>query len=111
MKKLIGACGINCADCGARKATIANDDAQRKTVAAEWSKAYEADLSIESINCTGCREEGVKFAHCAECEIRECADDMGIENCSECDEYPCEEMEQFLEHVPEAKANLDELRR
>ncbi len=111
MKKLIAACGINCADCGARQATIDNDDVKRKEVAEQWSKAYETDLSIESINCTGCMEEGVKFAHCKECEIRECVKDMEINNCAECEEYPCEEMEQFLEHVPEAKANLDVLRK
>jgi hypothetical protein len=111
MKKFIAACGINCGDCGARIATINNDDAKRKEVAAQWSKAYEADLDIESINCTGCMEEGVKFAHCNECEYRECVTEMGITNCSECDDYPCEELEQFLEHVPEAKVNLEELRR
>lgn len=110
MKKLIAACGINCADCEAREATLANDNEKRKIVAAKWSKAYEAELSIESINCTGCMEEGVKFSHCKDCDYRQCVQEMELNNCAECEEYPCEEMEQFLEHVPEAKANLDELR-
>jgi hypothetical protein len=110
MKKLIAACGINCAECEARQATIENDDAKRKIVAAKWSKAYEADLTVESINCSGCMEPGVKFAHCNECEYRDCVKSMNLEHCSDCDDYPCEELEQFFEHVPEAKVNLDELR-
>jgi hypothetical protein len=105
MKKLISACGINCAECEARIATIENDNAKRKEVAAKWSKAYDA-----SINCTGCMEDGIKFSHCNECEYRECVVEMGIEHCSECDDYPCEELEQFFEHVPQAKENLEALK-
>ena len=111
MKKIIAACGIECSKCDALIATVENDNAKRKEVAEKWSKAYDAKLSIELINCMGCMEEGVHFSHCNECEIRQCAKEMEVNNCSECEEYPCEELEQFFEHVPQCRENLEELRK
>ncbi len=110
MEQLISACGLNCADCDARKATLANDNAQREEVAKKWSTAYGANLTAANITCMGCMEPGVKFAHCNECEYRACVRSKGLKNCSECSEYPCEMLSAFFEHVPFAKTNLDALR-
>ena len=106
--KMISYCGLNCAACPARTAFLTNDEELRKKTAEEWSKIYNADIRPESINCTGCSGEGVKFPHCEHgCEIRKCAGPRNIANCGECPEYTCERIEEFFKFVPEAKANLE----
>lgn len=110
MEKLISACGLDCAECDARKATLANDNELREAVAKKWSQAYGAELTAAHINCTGCLEAGAKFSHCNECDYRACVRSKGLKNCAECSDYPCEMISAFFQQVPFAKANLDALR-
>ncbi len=110
MEKLIACCGIDCATCDARNATIKNDDVLRKAVAEKWSTAFNADITFEMINCTGCRLEGVKFSHCSMCEIRKCVISKGFETCGNCNELEtCGLVAGILKAVPEALANLRSL--
>ena len=108
MEKLIACCGLNCATCDARVATISNDDELRKATAEKWRVAFNApDLSYEMINCTGCREEGVKFSHCDECEIRNCVKAKGFDTCGDCNEMEvCTIVSGIHKYVPEAITNL-----
>jgi hypothetical protein len=62
------------------------------------------------INCTGCRQEGAKFAHCFQCEIRKCVASKGFQTCAECDQLEsCDIVGNILKHVPEALTNLKSL--
>lgn len=110
MNKLISCCGLNCATCDARIATIANDNTLRAQTAEKWSSQYGAQISPEMINCTGCREEGVKFSHCSNCEIRKCADSKGFRTCAECSIFEtCTIVGAVFKFVPEARENLREV--
>ena len=111
MDKLISCCGLNCVTCDAYIATIRNDDALRAETAAKWQQAYNApDLVAEMINCTGCREPGVKFDHCYNCEIRKCAKGRGFETCGDCSDLAsCTIIAPVHQYVPEALDNLRNL--
>ena len=111
MEKFISCCGLNCATCDARIATVNNDQELRKTTAEKWKVAYHAaDLSPDMINCTGCREEGVKFSHCNVCEIRNCVHDKGYATCGDCNEMEsCALVSAVHKYVPEAIINLRSL--
>jgi hypothetical protein len=111
MEKLISCCGLNCASCDARIATITNDDELRKATAEKWRTAYGASgLTYEMINCTGCREEGAKFSHCNVCEIRICVQEKGFDTCGSCSDLEtCNKIAGILKAVPEALANLRSL--
>jgi len=111
MEKLIACCGLNCATCDARIATIKDDDELRKATAEKWKKMYGAsDLTPEMINCTGCREPGVKFSHCNECEIRNCVKAKGYDTCGECKELEtCTIVAGVHKYVPDALMNLKNL--
>lgn len=110
MKKLISCCGLNCLYCEARIATMKNDDELRKVTADKWAVMYHAELTPEMINCTGCREEGVKFWHCFNCEIRKCVRSKGYDTCVDCSELSkCEIVGPIHKAVPEALANLRNL--
>jgi hypothetical protein len=108
MEKLISCCGLNCLTCEARVATLKNDDSLRKITADKWKVMYNAaELLPEAINCTGCREEGVKFQHCLECGIRNCVHSKGYETCADCPEIEkCEMLAPIHKYVPEALTNL-----
>jgi hypothetical protein len=111
MEKLISCCGLNCETCEARVATVQNDDNLRKATAEKWQKMYNAaSLTPESINCTGCRMDGAKFAHCETCKIRQCVNEKGYETCGDCPEMTtCEIVSMVHKYVPEAVENLKRL--
>ena len=108
MKLLIACCGIDCENCDARIATVNNDNALREATAEKWRVMYNApDITAESLNCVGCRIDGVKVAHCADCEIRNCVNTKGYPTCADCEELEtCRIVGQVLQHVPGAKENL-----
>jgi hypothetical protein len=111
MEKLISCCGLNCETCEARIATVQNDDNLRKATAEKWQKMYNADsLTPDSINCTGCRMEGVKFAHCESCKIRLCVNEKEYETCGDCPEMStCDIVAMVHKYMPEAVENLKRL--
>ena len=111
MEKLISCCGLNCATCDARIATVANDNEMRIQTAEVWKVQYNApDLTPEMINCTGCREPGVKFRFCEHCEIRNCVKSKGFQTCAECDILlTCQIVGAVHKYVPEALENLKSL--
>ncbi len=108
MKDFIAYCGLDCESCEAYLATINNDDALRRKVAAEWSELNNAEITPEMINCTGCRLEGAKTPYCdALCPIRKCASSKGYANCGKCNEMEtCKELSLITTNVPEALRNL-----
>ncbi len=107
MERLIACCGLNCATCDARIATINNDTEMRVKTAEKWKVSYNADLTAEMINCTGCREPGAKFGHCEKCEIRNCAISKDFQTCANCDKLDsCEVIKNMHQYVPEALENL-----
>lgn len=111
MEKLIACCGLNCSACDARIATINNNDELRRTTADLWRVNYNSsDITPAMINCTGCREEGVKFGYCEICEIRKCVKTKGFNTCGDCLEMDtCDIVSGVHKYVPEAIANLRSL--
>ena len=110
MHPLIAFCGLDCARCDARTATIHNDDALRQQVARQWSEWNQVDIPAASINCLGCRTEGIKCPYCdSMCPIRQCALQKGVSHCGECPESPdCNLLQQVHRNAPEAQANLQD---
>lgn len=51
-------------------------------------------LSIEDIKCLGCLSDGL-FMHCRQCEIRKCTKEKGYAGCHQCDEFPCQYIDNF----------------
>ena len=110
MEKLIACCGLDCATCDARKATVTDDDKLRKETAEKWKEQISAEITPDMINCTGCREDGAKFAHCAECEIRNCVKAQGFDTCGDCDKLEnCSIVGGIHKYLPEALTNLKSL--
>lgn len=108
MNDLIACCGLDCSTCDAYIATVNNDDELRRQTAEKWSNLYNSPgITAEMINCTGCRIEGVKVGHCAECEIRNCVHTKGFATCGDCSELEaCVIVAKVHQFAPAAKLNL-----
>jgi hypothetical protein len=108
---MIAACGLDCSECDIRLATDDLEIGQRKV---DW---FDNELGIrlepEDVRCDGCR--GSRAKHWSpDCWIlRCCADDKGLEFCSECQDFPCQKLTEWaqgserygeaLERLKEAK--------
>lgn len=105
----IGACGINCSNCEAYKATQANDVKKLAELATGWSNEKNK-WRTEDMRCDGCTGNRV-FKGCKECPAWSCAREKGAGICSRCDEYPCGKLEgmwkSFKGDTAAWKANLE----
>lgn len=111
MERMIAYCGLDCAACPARIATLNDDDALRAETAAKWNAAFGFPADPALVECVGCSGDGAKIGHCAECDMRLCAMAKGLATCAGCAEFEaCERIRRFLADVPEARANLALLR-
>jgi hypothetical protein len=91
-KNLLSPCGLYCGVCAIRIAHRDNNEKFKKALV----KVYRPLISKpEQIQCTGCRSDGVKFKHCRNCSIRNCAEKKGYEGCYECIDYPCYRIKLF----------------
>jgi hypothetical protein len=111
VEEIVAYCGITCTECPAYIATQNDDQEGLKRTAEMWSEQFQSEIKPEEIICDGCLPGHTRYcSHCAECEIRSCAIVRGVANCAHCDDYACEKLAGFLEHVPEAKAKLEGIR-
>ena len=109
MNKYTACCGLDCESCEARLATVNNDDALRRKVAALWSELNGVEITPESINCVGCRIDGVKTPYCDFlCPIRACAREKELETCGACPEWKsCEKLGAITQNNAEALRRLE----
>jgi len=90
-KKLIGACGIFCADCGIYQSYKSQDRQRQEKIAKD---IFGENGRAEQITCDGCR--GAMDVHWSgECKIMLCTSERELLACSECAEFPCETLEEF----------------
>lgn len=110
--KLIGCCGLDCETCGARIATITNDNALREKNAALWTKLNGVTITPEMINCTGCRIEGAKTPFCDKlCPVHNCVREKGLDTCADCGQMDgCPTLGQIAVNSPFVLENLNRLR-
>lgn len=109
MNRLIACCGLDCEQCDARIATVNNDNELREATAKKWREMNNApQITAATINCMGCRADGVKFAYCSDyCPIRKCAAEKGLQTCAECGEVEnCQIVGAIIQSNPDAKRNL-----
>ncbi len=95
-------CGLYCGVCAIH---IAGRDNNRK-FQERLVSLYQGDipgkgtlpnsekLTPEDIHCRGCLSDDL-FMHCKQCEIRNCTQEKGYSGCHECDEFPCDFIENF----------------
>lgn len=104
-------CGLDCSKCGAYLAKLTDDDSLRRKTAKMWSSKDWAASPTE-INCDGCKTAGgYHFKYCADCDVRECGANHGVDTCAHCNEYPCSKLQGKLDIISEyARSTLESIR-
>lgn len=91
---MIAACGLLCGPCSIRRVPF-DDEAAQKAI--DWYREMEwltpeegTEMAVEKgLYCQGCLGDRAKHWS-ADCWILGCCvDKKGLENCSQCDEFPC----------------------
>ncbi len=96
-------CGLFCTACTVFIGT--REDPDRLKVMAE-----RLQISVEELSCEGCRAEN-RSLRCQTCQFVSCAAEKGVDFCSECDEYPCEDLKEFQAAMPHRIELWDDLER
>ena len=95
-KEFLAPCGLYCGVCGVYYATRDNNDKfLEKLLGFYQSKiAGLESLTIENLKCNGCLSDKTSF-FCSACAIKDCTREKEFAGCHECDEFPCNLIEQF----------------
>ena len=109
MNAFIAYCGLDCESCEARLATVNDDDALRRKVAAQWSALNGVEITPDMIHCSGCRIDGAKTPYCESlCPIRQCAAGKEVETCGDCPEMRnCEKLGAIIRNNADAFRRLE----
>ena len=87
-QELIAPCGVYCGVCPQMVAYKNNNERLKEKLAVNYG------LKPKDISCDGCTSDN-PFILCASCEIKSCVQKKGIESCAECQEFPCDTIENF----------------
>jgi len=87
---LVGPCGLYCGICTMYRAY--HD--KNLSLWQETPKNFRKQIGLEEVDfkdvaCGGCRSS-ILFKYCAECSLRDCASEKGVEWCYECEDFPCQ---------------------
>jgi hypothetical protein len=113
---VVAYCGLVCQTCPIYLATRAENEEEQKRMRSEIAQLCQEQYGMaykpeDITDCDACPTEGGRlFFACADCVIRKCARENGLENCAYCNEYACERLEAFFATEPTARARLDEMR-
>lgn len=104
-KKLATVCGLYCEACTWFIASTEEPERLKRLAA-------QAGYSEEESMCFGCRSRK-RLAYCDNCRMFACALGRGVDFCSECEEYPCDDLKNFQAARPhriELWDNLDRIK-
>lgn len=102
VKKMTAPCGLACWACAYYKENITDELAQML--------AGQIGIEAKDMYCGGCRsEKGCSFEGPLTggkgCPTKNCVADKGLHNCSECNEFPCENLMPVVENADRAPHN------
>lgn len=91
-KNLIAPCGLHCGACGVYIATRDKNEKFKE------ARGTLYGTKTEDTECYGCMQsEPPKklYGHCTMCAIRNCVRGKGYYSCHQCDQWPCNMIENF----------------
>ncbi|KAB3538571.1 DUF3788 family protein [Alkaliphilus pronyensis] len=94
-KEILTRCGYRCDLCLAYKENIEKED-KRQLLSDGWFKFFGFRIEPDDIYCEGCISSDCLTANLIDdgCPVRPCVIKRGYENCSQCDDFICEKLEE-----------------
>ena len=98
MPEFIAPCGVDCSQCVIFIATRSDNRELREKIAEYWTQRYQREYDADEVHCDGCLADGRLAVYCHEiCDIRPCARERHLTDCSLCPEYECDRIRKFRE--------------
>ena len=91
-KELLAPCGLYCGVCAVYIAHRDDNLKFKKLLIPVYAGIAE---DIDDISCTGCLSDGIVFPVCRNCSIKNCSRERNIDGCYQCDEFPCNLIQNF----------------
>ena len=93
---LLAPCGLYCGVCGVYYATRDKNNQFMETLLNFYQDKMPGleNVSIDDLKCEGCLSERTSIT-CRTCSIKDCTRKKGYAGCHECNEFPCEHIENF----------------
>jgi hypothetical protein len=116
MDENIAACGIDCGKCPFPHIHESLENAQKWVGQfRQWGVIKEnegaEEIMAKGPYCISCRGDRTKHWS-ANCEILKCCvDEKGLDNCSQCGEFPCEKLVEWSEKRPQHARALARLKK
>ncbi len=113
MKKMIAFCGLVCSDCSTLKATQSGDTNAMNAEIAKWQvladkAGMDVGIDADYLSCDGCLEMNARLCGlCLDCAVRACGIERKVDNCGQCDDYPCDKVEKTFSDF-EALFNIED---
>ena len=115
-KALIAACGLVCSDCAIYNLPF-DDEAAKSVIdwfrSQGWLEDTEGadEIIARGMYCKGCHSDRADVHWSSDCWILRCAvDEHGVENCSQCEVFPCEKLVDWAKGNDQYAAALERLR-
>lgn len=93
MDPILTRCGYRCDLCMAYRPNVEAHPDNRQVLSDGWYKNFGFRIPPENISCDGCMSENPKLID-QTCPVRPCVIEHGVDNCSQCKDFPCSK---FLE--------------
>lgn len=95
-------CGLYCSVCAIHIAHRDNNEKLKQRLVSLYKGGVPGkgtlpgseNLTTADIRCQGCLSED-RFMHCLQCDIRNCTLEKGYTGCHQCDEFPCQYIDEF----------------
>lgn len=95
-KNFLAPCGLYCGVCGVYYATRdKNENFMERLAGFYRGSVPDGDnLSTDDLECEGCLSDNTSI-FCKVCNIKDCTRSKGYEGCHECDDFPCQYIDEF----------------
>jgi hypothetical protein len=94
LENLAAPCGLYCGACSILAAGRKNDPKVMELIAMGVADYLGHPVEVKDLACEGCHSDVVAIM-CRECELRACALLKGLTHCSQCADFPCQQIIDF----------------
>lgn len=109
MKKIIAYCGLICSECPVYIATQTGNEELKEQLARDYS-TDTCKFEKNDMTCTGCHSiNGVNEKMCVDCPMRKCGMEKKVSHCAQCNDYPCQYIEDYVPIESDNRKALEEL--
>lgn len=95
-EKLLSPCGLYCGVCGIYYATRDNNQKFLDTLLSFYQSNLPGleNMTTDDLACEGCFSDN-RALFCETCAVKDCNQEKGYAGCHECDDFPCQLIEDF----------------